>query len=53
MYFKITKFKKRFVTDYMTEMICFYRTSFLSLKHVVAHIIPDIIMMDICHNDLL
>lgn len=53
MYFKITKFKKRFVTNDMTEMICFYCTSFLSLKHVVVHIIPNIIMMDICHNDQL
>lgn len=32
-------------------MICFYCTSFLSLKHVVVHLIPDIIMMAICHND--
>lgn len=31
-------------------MICFYCTSFLSLKHVV-HIIPNIIMMAVCHND--
>lgn len=53
MYFKITKLKKkkRFVTDDMTKMICFYCTSFLSLKHVVVDIIPNIIM--ICHNDKL
>lgn len=39
MYFKITRKK-----DDMTEMICFYCTSFLSFKHVVVHIIPNIIM---------
>lgn len=35
----------------MTEMICFYCTSFVSLKHVVVHMTPNIIMMAICHND--
>lgn len=53
MYFKITRKKerKRFVTNYMTEMICFYCTSFVSLKHVVVHMTPNIIMMAICRND--
>lgn len=50
MYFKITKSKKGFVINDMTDIICFYCSSFLSLRHIVVQVIPNIITMDILHD---